>query len=180
VLPTGVDRTVLLEEAAEAAVQCGDPRRSIDLIREALTETDPGADPMRAGVLQHRLAWYFNEAGDWQAGVVALERAVDQIPIDPPTNERARVVSDLAHSLMVRGRFSDSLGVAEAALAISRTVGAEIAEARALNALGLDLASRSDFERGLPILREGHAKAVALGDPLAVYLTAVGLGWVLD
>jgi DNA-binding CsgD family transcriptional regulator/tetratricopeptide (TPR) repeat protein len=180
VLPTGVDRTVLLEEAAEAAVQCGDPRRSIDLIREALTETDPVADPMRAGVLQHRLAWYFNEAGDWQAGVVALERAVDQIPIDPPTNERARVVSDLAHSLMVRGRFSDSLGVAEAALAISRTVGAQIAEARALNALGLDLASRSDFERGLPILREGHAKAVALGDPLAVYLTAVGLGWVLD
>ena len=179
-LPTGVDRTVLLEEAAEAAVQCGDPRRSIDLIREALTETDPVADPMRAGVLQHRLAWYFNEAGDWQAGVVALERAVDQIPIDPPTNERARVVSDLAHSLMVRGRFSDSLGVAEAALAISRTVGAEIAEARAMNALGLDLASRSDFERGLPILREGHAKAVALGDPLAVYLTAVGLGWVLD
>jgi DNA-binding CsgD family transcriptional regulator len=135
---------------------------------------------MRAGGLQHRLAWYFNEAGDWQAGVAALERAVDLIPIDPPTSQRARVVSDLAHSLMVRSRFSESLGLAEAALAISRAVGAEVAEARALNALGLDLASRSDFERGLPILREGHAKAVALGDPLAVYLTAVGLGWVLD
>jgi DNA-binding CsgD family transcriptional regulator len=179
-LLAGVDRTVLLEEAAEAAVQCGDPRRSIDLIREALSETDAIADPMRAGVLQHRLAWYFNEAGDWQAGVAALERAMDLIPIDPPTSERARVVSDLAHSLMVRSRFSESLRLAEAALAISRAVGAEVAEARALNALGLDLASRSDFERGLPILREGHAKAVALGDPLAVYLTAVGLGWVLD
>lgn len=180
VLPAGVSRTVILQEAAEAAAQCGDPRRSIDLIREALGETDAVADPMRAGGLQHRLAWYFNEAGDWQAGVVALERAVDLIPIDPPTSQRARVVSDLAHSLMVRSRFSESLGLAEAALAISRAVGAEVAEARALNALGLDLASRSDFERGLPILREGHAKAVALGDPLAVYLTAVGLGWVLD
>lgn len=179
VLP-GVDRTVILEEAAEAAAQAGDPRRSIDLVRSALNETDPIAEPMRAGVLQHRLSWYLNESGDWQAGVTALERAVQLIPIDPPTRERARVLSDLAHSLMVRSRYGESLVLAEAALAISRAVGAEIAEARALNALGLDLACRSDMERALPILRDGHERSLRLGDPQAVFLTAVGLGWALD
>ncbi len=179
-LPAGVDRVDLLSEAAEAAAQAGDPRRSIDLVRGALAETDPMREPMRAGVLHHRLAWYLNESGDWQAGVAALDRAVALIPIDPPTPERARVLSDLAHSLMLRGRYGDSLAIAEAALSISRSVEARVAEARALNALGLDLACRSDFERGLPILREGFDLAVEMGDPLAIFLSAVGYTWALD
>lgn len=179
-LPSGVSRTDILVEAAEASAQAGDPRRSIDLVRAALEETDPAAEPMLAGVLHHRLAWYLNEAGDWQSGAQAMERAVELIPIDPPTSDRARVLSDLGLSLMVRGRYADSLPVAEAALAISRAVGARGAEARALDALGLDLACRSDLERALPILREGHALALELHDPQSVFLTAVGLGWALD
>jgi DNA-binding NarL/FixJ family response regulator len=179
VLP-GLARTELLEEAAEAAAQAGDPRRSIDLIQSALAETDPIDDPQRSGVLHHRLAWYLNESGDWQSGVAAMERAVALIPIDPPTAERAEVLSDLAHSLMVRGRFSESMALAEAALAISRAVGARSAEARALNALGLDLACRSDLERAIPILRDGNQLAIELGDPQALFLSAVGLGWALD
>lgn len=135
---------------------------------------------MRAGSLHHRLAWYLNESGDWQTGVTAMERAVELIPIDPPTPERARVVAELAHSLMVRSRFSESMALAEAALAISRAVGAGLAETRALTALGLDLACRSDLERGIPMLRDGYLLAVELGDPQAIFLTAVGLGWALD
>lgn len=123
-LPVGIDRTVILEEAAEAAARAGDPRRSIDLVRSALSETDPLREPMRAGVLHHRLAWYLNESGDWESGVAAMERAVALIPIDPPTHERATVVADMAHSLMVRSRFGESMALAEAALAISRAVGA--------------------------------------------------------
>jgi DNA-binding CsgD family transcriptional regulator len=179
-LPAGLDRITVLEEAAEAAAQAGDARRSIDFVRAALAELPAVADPMRAGILQHRLAWYLNESGDWQAGVAALERAAELIPIDPPTPERARILADLAHSLMVRSRYGDSLALGEAALAISRGVGARVPEARALNVIGLDLACRSDFERGIPILREGHELAVELGDPLAIFLTAVGLGWALD
>ena len=179
-LPEGLDRIAIIEEAAEAAAQAGDARRSIDLVRSALAELVPRGDPTRAGVLQHRLAWYLNEAGDWQAGVVAMDRAVELIPIDPPTPERARVLADLAHSLMVRGRYGDSLALGEAALAISRAVNARVAEARALNVIGLDLACRSDFERAIPVLRESHESAVGLGDPLAIFLTAVGLGWALD
>lgn len=179
-LPEGLDRIAIIEEAAEAAAQAGDARRSIDLVRSALAELDPRADPTRSGVLQHRLAWYLNEAGDWQAGVAAMERAVELIPIDPPTPERARVLADLAHSLMVRGRYGESLALGEAALAISRGVNARVAAARARNVIGLDLACRSDFERAIPVLRESHDAAVGLGDPLAIFLTAVGLGWALD
>ena len=179
-IPAGLDRTAILEEAAETAAQAGDARRSIDLVRAAIAETDPRTEAMRSGVLQHRLAWYLNESGDWQAGVAAFERAAELIPIEPPSAERARVLADLAHSLMVRSRFGDSLALGEAALAISRAVGAREAEARALNVIGLDLACRSDFARGIPILREGHELALELGDPLAIFLTAVGLGWAYD
>jgi DNA-binding CsgD family transcriptional regulator len=179
-IPAGLDRIAILEEAAETAAQAGDARRSIDLVRAAIAETDARTEPMRSGVLQHRLAWCLNESGDWQAGVVAFERAAELIPIEPPSPERARVLADLAHSLMVRSRFGDSLALGEAALAISRAVGACEAEARALNVIGLDLACRSDFARGIPILREGHELAVELGDPLAIFLTAVGLGWAYD
>lgn len=179
-LASELDRITILAEAAEAAAQAGDARRSIDFVRSALAETDPMADPRRAGILHHRLAWYLNESGDWQSGVAALERAVELIPIDPPTVERARVLSDLGHSLMVRSRYSDSRALAEAALAISRATGARDAEARALATLGLDLASRSDFARGISLLREGHAASIELNDPVAIFLSAVGLGWSLD
>ncbi len=179
-LPAGIDRTVILEEAAEAAAQAGDPRRSIDLVRSALAETDSVREPMRVGVLYHRLAWYLNESGDWQSGVTAMERAAALIPIDPPTHERATVVADLAHSLMIRSRFGESMALAEAALAISRAVGAGAAETRALAALGLDLAGRSDLERGIPMLRDGYELALELGEPQAIFLTGVGLGWALD
>jgi len=184
-LPTGrqpadVDRTTILADAAEAAAQAGDARRSIEFVRSALAETDPMSDPRRAGVLHHRLAWYLNESGDWQAGVVAMERAVELIPIDPPTPERARVLADLAHSLMVRSRYSDSLALAEAALAISRATGARDAEARALVTIGLDIGCRSDFERAIPLLAEGHALSIELGSPTALFVSAVGYGWALD
>ena len=179
-IPDGVDRIGILEEAAEVAAHAGDARRSIDLVRAALAELDPHAEPMRSGVLHHRLAWYLNESGDWQAGVAAFERALALVPIDPPTPERARLLADVAHSLMVRSRFGDSLALGEAALAISRAVGARVAEAQALNVIGLDLACRSDFERGIPVLREGHALAVEIGDPQAMFLTAVALGWAFD
>ncbi|MGH2427552.1 MAG: helix-turn-helix transcriptional regulator [Candidatus Limnocylindria bacterium] len=179
-LPPDMDRVDLLEMAAEAAAQAGHGRRAISLVQAALAETDAAAQPARAGVLHHRLNWYLNESGDWEGGVVALERAVELIPIDPPAPERARVVSDLAHSLMVRGRYTESLAVAEAALAISRAVQGRIAEARALNVIGLDIAGRSDLERGIPMLREGHALALTGDDPQSVFLTAVGLGWALD
>jgi DNA-binding CsgD family transcriptional regulator len=179
-LPEGIDRVGLLEEAAEAAAQAGDSRRAIDLVQSALDEIDAQARPMRAGVLHHRLSTYLNESGDWEAGAATLERAVQLIPIDPPTPERARVVADLAQSYMVRSRFSESLALAEAALAVSRMVGAPIAEARALNAMGLDFASRSDLLRGIATLREAYAVARRLGDPQSIFLTAVGLGWTLD
>ncbi len=179
-LPSDVSRDDVLVEAAEAAAHAGDPRRSIDLVRSALADTDPAAEPMRAGELHHRMAWYLNEAGDWQAGARQMERAVALIPIDPPSRERARVLSDLSHSLMVSGRFTDSLAVGEAALAISRAVGARIAEARALNAIGLDIACRSDLERAIPMLRDGYERAAQLSDPQGVFLTCVGLGWALD
>ncbi len=179
-LPPGLDRTVILEEAAEAAAQAGDTRRSIDLVRSALAETDSASQPMRTGVLHHRLAWYLNEAGDWQAGVRAMERAVELIPLDPPTPERASVVADLAHSLMIRSRFGESMAMAEAALAVSRAVGARPAETLALTALGLDLACRSDLERGITVLRDGYALAHELGDAQAIFLASVGLGWALD
>ncbi len=179
-LPMGVDRTVILQDAAEAAAQSGDTRRSIDLVRSALAETDAGADPMRAGVLQHRLAWYLSESGDWTSGVRAMERAVELIPLDPPTPARASVVADLAHSLMIRSRFAESMAVAEAALAVSRSVGATAAETRAMTALGLDLACRSDLDRGIPMLRDAYELALSLGDPQAIFLTGVGLGWALD
>lgn len=179
-LPPDTDRVTLLEVAAEATAHAGDARRSIDLVRAGLAEIDPLHDPMRAGVLHHRLAWYLNESGDWQAGVEALERAVALIPIDPPTRERARVLADHAHSLMMRGRFGDSLALGEASLAIARAVGATVAEARALNVIGLDYACRSDLHRGIPPLRESHALAVELGVPQAIFLTGVALGWALD
>ena len=104
--------------------------------------------------------------GDSAEALVEYERAVALMPAEPPTAERASVLSGYGQMLMLLDRWQES-GLCEEAIAIAQLVGAREAEGHARNTLGLDLAAQG--RRGgdrVPRARAGIAIEVGNVDDI--------------
>jgi tetratricopeptide (TPR) repeat protein len=163
------DRVTLLEWAAEATHLVGDVPRAADLLRGALDHVDPGAEPVRAGLLHERLGRYLWMSADL-AALSAYEEAVRLVPAEPPSAERARVLAGYAELLGVRRATAESRQVAEEALATARRVGARREEGRALGSLADALAEAGDVDGALAQLRDARRIAEEQAD-------VDGVGW---
>ena len=148
----GLDLAALCSRAGELASQTGAAPRAHELGRRAI-ELVGDTDPHRSALLHVRLGEYLYETGNNDAGLVAVERAVELVPAEPPSPERAYSLASLAGVLMVDWRHAESLPIAEQALALARHVGAPEAEVRALTVLGVDLAHLGRAEEGLARIR---------------------------
>ena len=148
----GMDRIDLTRRAADAAHLVADRERAIALARDAAARLDAARDPVRAGLVQERLARYLWVVGRDDEAAEALREAVATLPGDPPSAERARVVAAEGQLLMLRGRVHQAIPRCEEALAVARAVGARAEEGQALNTLGACLSGRGehDASRGLP------------------------------
>ena len=146
-------RLDVLRIAAEAANNAGKGPALVELWRLALAEVDEAADPVAAGLLHSKLAYNLWAAGDSQASLAEHRTAVELIPSDPPTVERARVVGGLASALMPAAPYRESRELCEEAIATLRAAGSHDGEARLLNVLGVDLVGLGDIDAGLDHLR---------------------------
>ena len=135
----GLDLAGLCAWSARLASHVGAAPRAVELARRAI-ELVGTEDPHRAALLQVGLGEYLFEIGSNDAALAALERAVELVPAEPPSAERAYALGSLAGGLMVAWRYAESLPISEQALALARGVGAGEAEVRALTVLGGDLA----------------------------------------
>ena len=149
----GLDLAELCTWTAELAAEVGAAPRAVELGRRAV-ELVGAEDPHRAALLHVRLGEYLYAAGSTDALLAAFERAVELVPADPPSPERAYALGSLAGGLMVAWRHAESLPIGERALALARDVGAGKAEVRALTVLGGDLAYLGRAEEGLAHFRE--------------------------
>ena len=158
----GLDLAGVCTRAAGLASQIGSAPRAVELARRAIELV--GADDLhRAAILHVDLGEYLYET-EKDAALAELERAVELVPTKPPSAERAYAVSSRAGGLMVAGRYSESLPVAEEALALARRVGAGEAEVRALTVLGGDLAYLGRSNEGLAYFRQALQLAEEIGD----------------
>jgi DNA-binding SARP family transcriptional activator/pimeloyl-ACP methyl ester carboxylesterase/tetratricopeptide (TPR) repeat protein len=147
----GVDLAELSAWTAEQAVLTGAAPRAVELGRQAVALLGDG-DPVRSGLLHAALGRHLLFAGRRDAAVAAFERAVELVPPEPPSPERAQVVAALGHALMLTWRHEKSRAICEQALALARAVGPRAAEVRALGALGVDLAYLGHGDDGLTTL----------------------------
>ncbi len=167
----GLDRVTLFERAAEVANLAGEHRRASTLIGEAVAElatAGPGEPPeqtIRHAVLRQRLGRYLWASGDSPGAVRAYREAVARIPAGLLSAERAMVEGAFAEVLMLTGRYRRSKEQAEAALAVARSVGAELERAQILGTLGFDLAFLGDPSSGLAALEEARNIAERVGSP---------------
>ncbi len=171
---TGVGLSELCSWTAELASTIGLAPRAVVLQRQAI-ELFGHTDPARAALLYLRLSRYLYECGKDDAGLAARERAVELVPAQPPSAERAEVLSGLASGLRLAWRFEESLAVGEEALAVARAVGARQAEFRALDVVGSDLVYLGRPDEGLAIVQQVLELAEASGDPLELRQAYVAL-----
>ncbi len=156
----GRDRVELLRQAGLAAYLAADYRRAVTHRRAAVAAVDRSSEPLRAGLLLEELGRALFVLGDSAASLEIYREAAAVIPADPPTAERARVVSGLGQITMLLARYDESRALCEEAVGIARSVGARQAEGHAMGTLGLDLAVLGDpagvgmIEAAIDIARE--------------------------
>jgi DNA-binding NarL/FixJ family response regulator len=171
---TGHDLAELCFQAAELAGETGAASRAVELVRRAIDLVGPG-DPHRAVPFNVRLGEYLMATGSHEAGLAALERAIELAPAEHPSPERAYALGSLAGHLMTAWRYAESLPIAEQALALARDVGAREAEVRALTVLGGDLAYLGRGEEGLAYFRQALQLAEEVGDLVGLERVYVNL-----
>ncbi len=163
----GLDLAELCSWAAELALQTGGAPRAVALGRQAVALVGD-RDPVRAGLLHARLGRSLLVAGRRNAAVAVFERAVELVPPEPLSVERAEVLASFANALMLTWRHEESRAICEQALALARAVGAYAAESRALISLGVSLAYLGHGDDGLAALRRALQLAERHGPPYEV------------
>jgi DNA-binding CsgD family transcriptional regulator/tetratricopeptide (TPR) repeat protein len=160
-VPTELERIDVRRRAATAADLGGAPDRAMELMQAALALAETHGDPVLTGVLHSRLAFLTWSRGDGEAALVEHRRAVELVPDEPPSVERASVLGGLGGALMGLGRWAESRPICEAAIAGARGSGSAHEESRARTMLGSDLVALGDVEAGLDELRQAHELAGA-------------------
>jgi DNA-binding CsgD family transcriptional regulator/tetratricopeptide (TPR) repeat protein len=162
----GASRLDILRHAAEDAFLGGDPQGAAALGRRALALVDAQTEPLLAGLLHDRLARYLWDTTDQPDALGIQQRAVELVPSDPPSPERAHVLAGLGGHLMVLGQYQEARRVSEEAIAVAREVGAPRAEYVALNTLGTIVCTTEDVDAGLGLVAEALRMAEANDDAL--------------
>jgi tetratricopeptide (TPR) repeat protein len=174
----GMDKAELLARAAEAAANSGAAERAVALVRSALAELDPAAEPLRAAQLTERLAFHLRIAGR-PGAFEAYQEAVRLVP-PAPSEARARVLAGLGQTLMLRARFAEAAAVCEEAIAVARQVGARVVEGHALNSLGTAIVRLDQVARGLACLEDARRLAAGLGAAKDEARACVNLSDILE
>jgi DNA-binding CsgD family transcriptional regulator/tetratricopeptide (TPR) repeat protein len=173
-----LDLAGLCSWASELASQTGASPRAVELAGQAIDLVGE-KDPPRAALLHVRLGVYSYATGSNDAGLAAFERAVELVPAQPPSPERAQALAALGTGLQMAWRHEESLAICQQALALARAVGARPAELRALTVLGSNLAYLGRGDQGLARLSEAAQLAGKSGDPVALQRAYISLTDVL-
>jgi DNA-binding CsgD family transcriptional regulator len=173
------DLVALQERAAEAASLVLDQPRAVELVRAALAGVDRQRDPVRAGLLLERLGRYLWLALDG-AALAAYQEAVELVPAEPASVERARVLAGYAQIRGLLGRHAEGRRAAEEALAAARQAGARREEGRALAFLGVELGQLGDAAGGLAYLRDAVRIAQEVADVDGLGWASFNVAWVCE
>ncbi len=191
----GTSRAELLLRAGQALTSDGEYPRAVAMLEEALAQVDRAAEPHLAANTLERLAKARWSLGDADAARRLATEALELLPADDESLERARLLAWEAKACMLFGRYGEVIPAAAAAIEAADRVGATESRAEALNALGVALIARGEIEEGTASLEESIALAttpwtgssgyVNLADALnlaghserALEIALAGLGW---
>ena len=134
---------------------------------------------MRAAVLHEQLGRYLRPPGESEESFAAFDRAMELMPAEPPSPERAVLLEryarpDAGGPLPARRRAGRG-GARD-----GRRFGLRALESRALNTLGMSRVQLGELDEGLAQLREAGELADWVGPPDVSVRAAINLSRVLD
>ncbi len=157
-----LDHVELLSLAAAAHRSAGDQPRAETLLKRALGQLDPDADPRRySGLLDclSRVQWRLNRGSE---AVETAERALALLPSDEVSQERASLLAWLARTRFLRGRYREAFKEGGVALEAARAAGDRASESEILGTLGMSQLMLGEVDDGVACLR--RAIEISRGD----------------
>ena len=148
-----LDHVELLTLAAGAQQVAGDRARAETLIHHALRELDADMDPRRYSALLgdlSRIQWTLNRGLE---AVETAQRALELLPDEEPTHERASLLAWLARTRFLRGRYREALKEGEAALDAALAAGDRHSESEVLNTLAMSQIVLGEVDAGITRMR---------------------------
>ncbi|WP_159620967.1 helix-turn-helix transcriptional regulator [Ruania rhizosphaerae] len=152
---TGTDELTLMIRAADAAVAAGRTERCTAFLRSALRLADAGGDPIARAGVRRRLAKVRYAEDDWAEGRRIIDEAWELVRDQPPSGERAWVLSTLAFG----GPSAQHRSWVAEAVSDARQAGAGDAEADALISLSYLLLHEGQEEEAMAVLDQARARA---------------------
>jgi DNA-binding CsgD family transcriptional regulator len=133
----GMDRGKLAFRSAVNAADSGDALRAVQQLRRLLTFLTPESDPVLYSRASERLAYFLLDIDDDEDAIEAANAAVNALPADPPSWERARALATHARTLLHLTDTAPAQARAEQAAAAAEAADAPWVHADALVTLGL-------------------------------------------
>ena len=155
----GMNRGKLAFRSATSAAASGEVARAVHELRRLRGWLGDSGDPALTSRVRERLSYFLLETGAVADAVEAAQAAVDRLPEDPPTWERARALATLSQTLMYARDEEAATTVAKEAQEAARAVGAPWVEADALVTLG-ELSERSgQVDQAISLFTAAHDQA---------------------
>ncbi|WP_158564264.1 ATP-binding protein [Jiangella anatolica] len=157
----GLDHAELLARTASAASNAGEVERALALVEASLAEVRAAGDAVEPSRLARLLGFrgtLLSELGR-PGATREVERALELIPADPPTPQRARLLQKYVSRLMMDGRQADALALGREAAALAHRTGETESEFRAYVVLGPSLVHSGHVDEGLEALETAHRLA---------------------
>jgi DNA-binding CsgD family transcriptional regulator len=159
-----IDRVELLRRTAHSAQLSGEYSRAIQLLKEAIDLARGCGEPVLQGLLYERLGRSLWTSGDFPGAEDAYRRAIELVPEEPASADRARVLAGYAQVLMLAGHIRESISIARRALELARATGSRQLEGHSLCTLGADFGYNGDADTGVPLVREALTIAEEVQD----------------
>jgi DNA-binding CsgD family transcriptional regulator/tetratricopeptide (TPR) repeat protein len=180
-LATGDPDVGLQTRAAEAAFGAAHPARASAHAESAIARLDERRDRLAVARLHERLGRYRRAAGDHEGALASIRRALEIVPADPPSLDRARALAALAQMMMLEGTFSEAERQAREAIRVCSLLGPDsLEELHAMTTLGVALGWGNAPDSGIALLRDVCERARRLGDRDGYFRAAANLTTVLD
>src|SRR3954453_2244101 len=171
----GVSRVDLLLRSARDHYRASDDARAVTLMEQALAEIDEEAGPRGASEVLGDLATMRLTLGRGEAARETLAHALELLPEDEQSRERAKLLVDQVRFSMLQGRYRQTRETAADALAAIDAAGADDLYAPVLNRLGVALMCDGEPELGAKTLRDALDLAREAGLPAAMAVTYANL-----
>jgi DNA-binding CsgD family transcriptional regulator len=171
----GVGQVDLLLRAARDHYRASDDARAVTLMERALEGIDEATEPRRASEVLGDLATMRWTLGRGEAARDTLAHALELLPEDEASRERAKLLVDQVRFSMLQGRYRQTREAAAAALAAIDAAGADDLYAPVLNRFGVALMYDGEPELGAKTLRDALELARRSGQPAAMAVTYANL-----